>query len=847
MERSIRLGAYRITREIVRCPGMILAEATGPDGRRNLLQTLSLVPSRQISEAAIPVGARMTHEVQVVRRIEDHGAILRPDGGHTLYWAVSWPENYLPGWEGDWSLERIASVGASIAEWLADLHEEQRTHPTLSEAALMVDNLGGVIVGSLPIAFDRRWYAKPTIPPPWAPEEIPGGNATPTGDIWRLGHTLEALLERVPPGRDEEDLRSALAQIARALTAPNPDHRPDLLLGVARPLAIPSSQAWGVTTPMPIVNTADHLDELIDLDLTETVQNGNVSSEIKWAIEAALEAPKQLPISPEVARGPSARPNSKLAGRGSPRRTLAGAAETTNARSSSNRVVAASRPRSIIEVASGVAFDDIPASAEGMPTKPVLVTPKSRPIAARRPDRLPPSTLPPAHVPPEQLQIRELPSSQVPPGPSALPAARAGASAPSIGLKASPTEPGYPIHDELDVSSVHRPARRRTVAFLLFALTLLGMAVMAGLLLSARPSTVQWPGYVTSTREVVLRSVPSGADVIAEVDGRRLGQTPLHMLTPSDVTLAVIVDTPGFLPVRTPLPEAGDLRIPMRPAPDEKCTARAVGETDVQLTEHRGQQTVPGTVRIPGAAVFRASAKGRRMGAHIVRCPAAINAAPVALSLRPSKRRTIRLLVTPGAQAYVDGQAVDDSTRPIVTDRGFVELRVRYANGGERRWMVGLADRTVIRVEAPAPPSSGSNTNDEAPGDPMRPVTTATKSTTIEPLRLSASLPVSGPARERVLATLRRGRKALKRGRLGVARRRFRECIELDPEQAECHLGLADTYRRRDFPECATSHYLRYLALRPEGKAADRVRDALGASPPGARSCRLGEAGKGGS
>src|SRR6185436_14182969 len=78
-----------------------------------------------------------------------------------------------------------------------------------------------------------------------------------------------------------------------------------------------------------------------------------------------------------------------------------------------------------------------------------------------------------------------------------------------------------------------------------------------------------WPHATHHVRishddEVQLDVSPVGAMVIAELDGRMLGKTPMTFLVAPNVERAVMVYHDGFEPQRIMLPERGRVHIELR-------------------------------------------------------------------------------------------------------------------------------------------------------------------------------------------------------------------------------------------------------------------------------------------
>ncbi len=851
-----RLGPYQIGREVARSPGLVLAEGTMPDGATFLIQMISLNAAQPVAEAAIRASAKMTAERRVELNILDHSAVIRPDGGYTLFWALPWRRRWQPVQRAVWSWHDIAGAAASVGEWLADQHRHQRAHPTLSGGTIMVDDRGELSVVGVPIAFDETWYAGDMAPPPWAPEEAPAGPATPSGDLWRFGHLLRTLIDRATSPPTDEGLRSTLDRAIRSLTAVDAASRPRSADAVVEALTDREARAWTVNTPAMLAAQDDFLFDSVDTEayvVPSELDNDapeNTSSAIAQAIEEALHPSEaresangangnragelrdgpavsaRAPIHElETKRKPASHPQtvhdlSKVGG--SPHPPL------TPPRRDGPRLPLPNREggpaMSLQRQQAGVSVRRARAETPGAAFAPSAPTADMSPMGEALPGALsmPRRSTPRARA----VSVRPLSSPPPPPAPTPLPRPILPPPPPE---RAGPTTPK---------SSPDQLRWRRPVvfgrAFALIWIAGAGLLFALGIGAGARwsrPATVTAvvaspPALIRSDREVVLLSTPSGADVVAEADGRVLGQTPLRLLTPTDLPLAVLVDAEGFVPVRLPLPSYGVLTAHLAPAdPASSCHVTAVGAPGDQLTAHRGDQTVPGTVRIEGAAVFRQSEGGRPVGARLIRCLGISQPGPVALNLRPPHERNIRLSAPDDTEVYLDGQPLSAMPADAATKRAFVELRAKPVGGEAHTWLVGLGTKaTTIHVV--------TATASTIRADLSAPVAAAGRS--LAPARAPAlagqlAPPPPLPPKRREAAERARGRavRAATNGRLKLARARFRRCVTLDPHHADCHLGIAEIYRRLDFGECSIGHYRRYLALQPDGASAVEANDRL--------------------
>jgi hypothetical protein len=198
------IGAYTLSKEIVRAPGAWLFEAIGQDQERYILQ---LTRCRPVQSAAQQYERRYFE-----RRIADetalissepemsviaHGGLDRPDGSRVLFWALPWNDG-IRGLAD--SPRRVRDLGhfldlsLSLAKRLARRHALQRAEPLLSEHLILIpmDKPSAELIG-VPVHVPHDWLATEMIASRLAPEEIMSGVPKETGDLWRLGQALTSL------------------------------------------------------------------------------------------------------------------------------------------------------------------------------------------------------------------------------------------------------------------------------------------------------------------------------------------------------------------------------------------------------------------------------------------------------------------------------------------------------------------------------------------------------------------------------------------------------------------------------------------------------------------------------
>ena len=155
--------------------------------------------------------------------------------------------------------------------------------------------------------------------------------------------------------------------------------------------------------------------------------------------------------------------------------------------------------------------------------------------------------------------------------------------------------------------------------------------VFAGLALTAVLEVVGYlsgpdalPLWAGAQNDLLLESVPQGAAVLAELDGRHLGTTPLRFLVPEGTEPKVLIASPGRQPQRVTLPTKQERLVvrlePEHPlAPECQVETRSVGEYRFRrLFQARDEAEGP-VLDIRGAEIITTLPEGK--GAWLVECP----------------------------------------------------------------------------------------------------------------------------------------------------------------------------------------------------------------------------------
>lgn len=227
-----QIGPYLVLEALTRAPGAWIVKAQNADGELFILQLTHCRAAegedaevkRQYFEHTIQKAtATLVDEPNLL--VKAHGGADRADGTRVLFWALPWrPDaehlrNPLRHLE---SLTHVLQLGISLSQRMARRHEQDRLEPALCEQLILVrkDGLGAELIG-VPVFLRAEWLTPDMLPPRNAPEELlPGAQPQKTADLWRLGHTLDALC------RPFEPLPAQLRALLDALTNADPAQRP---------------------------------------------------------------------------------------------------------------------------------------------------------------------------------------------------------------------------------------------------------------------------------------------------------------------------------------------------------------------------------------------------------------------------------------------------------------------------------------------------------------------------------------------------------------------------------------------------------------------------------------------
>ncbi len=841
-----RIGPHDVRRTLVVGPGLELAEAVDPAGRRLLVQVLRLrAPRDEELDALRELErrlAKLTTRLFDSFSISTHAGFDAPDGTRVLFWALPWSGLTLldPARSRRLSEAETLETARLLLARAGRLHALGAFDPALFEGALLLTSAGVPCdVAGLPITAPAAWLQRPTPAPRLLPEEESGALSV-QGDLHRISQVLSAISDSTGlsaecrallaklADRAYPDLNAAMLEVRRLQDSllqsstlsrksePIPS-RPMAPAVPPPPAEAPDGPDWGAMfgdledAEIPVVVDQTEPPRRA-LELVDTVKPSPpspiadldvIDEDPVWA-DADLvsdSGSRPMPWVEEEAHPPTAaRPETPP----TPAAASASVAQTHEVQK------AAWAP---------------PVFTEG-------ASPWSEIVETQGAHRRPTGSFPgyeeslPGLVP-EGI----LPSSKVvapmPPAPAAL----EGTAAPV----ARPLEPVLPSPQLVSPS---RPPRTggapKVVAGVVAVLVLLG-ALAA--FMRAKPEPIDALGSLVAgpTNQVSLESQPTGAKVVAEADGRLLGRTPLEFLVPPGAQAVVLVVARGYEPQRVVLPDRGALGIRLLPLSSEAgCEVELVAPEGIALEGLETDLSDSPPTEVPGSMVVRAKEGQVFAGARLVRCPELGGRSRQ--DLRFDKRwapASLRITAPAGTTAFVDEKPLGSVPLTHKTSAAFSFVRVVDASArASERW---VATRTETEVQMPAPaPRSLEVTAGEVPED-MNEAGESEEPTPIDPIVEETAVrptPVRGKRlsrvdRERVGKLLREGNRLLLSGQVPRAQLAFETCLKIDEGTAACHRSLGTLHRRQGDKKTARKHLLRYVELAPDAPDVPTIRRIL--------------------
>ena len=201
--------------------------------------------ARALREARSSAGLNHPHVVSVFDAVEadDHiWLVMEYVPGETL--------SQLIAREGRLDPERVAAIGAQVADGLAAAHARGTVHRDVKPGNVLV--AGDVAkISDFGIArtdgdaqLTRSGLLMGT-PLYFSPELARGADPSPAGDVWALGATLYAAVEGAPPVADRGNAIATLAAIADT-RPPRPEHAGFLTDAIGRMLDPDPASRWSM-------------------------------------------------------------------------------------------------------------------------------------------------------------------------------------------------------------------------------------------------------------------------------------------------------------------------------------------------------------------------------------------------------------------------------------------------------------------------------------------------------------------------------------------------------------------------------------------------------------------------
>ena len=201
--------------------------------------------ARALREARSSAALHHPHVVSVFDAIEadDHiWLVMEYVPGETL--------SQLIAREGRLEPERVAAIGAQVADGLAAAHARGTIHRDVKPGNVLIAG-DTAKISDFGIARTRgddqltRSGVVMGTPLYFSPELARGADPTPAADVWALGATLYTAVEGVPPIADRRNAIATLAAIAET-RPPHPDHGAFLTDPLGRMLDPDPASRWSM-------------------------------------------------------------------------------------------------------------------------------------------------------------------------------------------------------------------------------------------------------------------------------------------------------------------------------------------------------------------------------------------------------------------------------------------------------------------------------------------------------------------------------------------------------------------------------------------------------------------------
>ena len=721
-------GDVRVETPLLTAPGAWLMKGRASKGRRALVQLTPLRPITpneteargQLLRSVALATEALGHDPEV--KVERHGFEETTGGGGVLYWILPWTgAAERIGQKKVAKAEDLVAATTSLLERLVSRHARGRLDPLL-DAGLIVPRTGGADLMGIPIAVPGAWLASAVKPPARAPEERSVDEPRRSGDLWRLGHALRTIASDIEPPLGFDAL-------VDRLTDPDPGRR----LGSAADalVALESLQQTimvkrgdprgrGSVPSQTGVQERTVLNERRPERDPEGTLEGPSTSKTHRGSDGGGEPARlsEPPIDPAVRPRPPGADEAPTMW--IPRNELSPvpqAPENPNIHPMGPKgtLIGVRLPDDAGYLGEG-GFVDPRVTSEPAPPTRVFPDP-----ASRHPDEPPREAVPrgdtrvagaqpnPRAFGPGGTLAGEIPA-RVPLPPTVGPPG----AAPPRALSSSP--PSEPTPDPALLWQLQSVQPKRLVLTLI-ALLLLGVLTAALVELLGEPGEesifgasgrVEGSGFlgpktVTPWNDVLLETVPANAQVIGERDGTGLGPSPVRLLVPSEMEVAVLVTAPGYEPVRLVLPTRGRLTVHLTSTGgvlDCPVEVQAPGSQPLEVVGLDLKPTQKKRYDIPGAVVMR-SREGH--GAWLVRCGTyGGQRRHRFVSRARSQTVDVQVLRPESAQLSVAGIDVGEAPAESTVAAGFIRVKAALSEPAADvvRWVPAFAD---MRVQLPRP------------------------------------------------------------------------------------------------------------------------------------------------
>src|SRR6478736_6514480 len=201
--------------------------------------------ARALREARSSAGLNHPHVVSVYDAVEADDHI----------WLVM---EYVPGEmlsqliarEGRLEPERVAAIGAQIADGLVAAHARGTVHRDVKPGnVLIAGDTAKISDFGIARTYGGEQLTRSGLvmgtPLYFSPELARGADPSPAADVWALGATLYAAVEGVPPIADRGNAIATLSAIAET-RPPHPEHAGFLTNAIGRMLDPDPSSRWAM-------------------------------------------------------------------------------------------------------------------------------------------------------------------------------------------------------------------------------------------------------------------------------------------------------------------------------------------------------------------------------------------------------------------------------------------------------------------------------------------------------------------------------------------------------------------------------------------------------------------------